>query len=386
MTKAIRIHQPGGAEAMVWEDVEVGAPEAGELRVRHTAIGLNYIDTYHRSGLYPLPLPATIGMEAAGVVEAVGDGVTALSAGDRIAYATIPGSYAEERIMPASKAVKVPDGIDDRTAAAMMLKGMTAEYLIRRTYRVEKGDAVLFHAAAGGVGLIACQWLNHLGATVIGTVGSAEKAALAAANGCHHVINYREDDFVAKVRDITDGAGVAVVYDGVGKTTFEGSLDCLRRRGMMVTFGNASGPVDPFSPAILAPEGLALRHPADVDGLLRHAGGLERQRRRVVRRGWVRRGGDRRQSDLSAVRRRPGPRRSGSPQDHWLHSAAALIRRQRRECGRNLTRSGRAALRPAGAVPIYAKTAGTRHPPGAGIFCDSARLAPVAVRDRQGVR
>ncbi len=255
MTKAIRIHQPGGPAAMVWEDVEVGDPGAGELRVRHTAVGLNYIDTYHRSGLYPLPLPATIGMEGAGVVEAVGDGVTGFAEGDRIAYATIPGSYSEARLMPATKAVKIPDGIEDRTAAAMMLKGMTAEYLTRRTYRVEKGDAVLFHAAAGGVGLIACQWLNHLGATVIGTVGSADKAQLATDAGCHHVINYREEDFVAKVKDITGGAGVAVVYDGVGKATFMDSLDCLRKRGMMVTFGNASGPVDPFSPAILSPKG-----------------------------------------------------------------------------------------------------------------------------------
>jgi len=257
MTKAIRIHETGGAEVLRFEDVEVGAPDSGEVRLKQTAVGLNFIDIYLRTGLYPVPsLPCVIGLEGAGVVEAVGDGVTDLKEGDRVAYASPPpGAYAEARLMPADRLVKLPDDISDRQAAAMMLQGMTVEYLIRRTYRVEPGDTVLFHAAAGGVGLIACQWLNHLGATVIGTVGSDEKAALAKAHGCHHTINYREEDFAARVREITDGAGVPVVYDSIGQATFEGSLDCLEPRGLMVTFGNASGPVTGFNPGILAQKG-----------------------------------------------------------------------------------------------------------------------------------
>jgi len=257
MTKAIRIHETGGAEVLRFEDVEVGAPDSGEVRLKQTAVGLNFIDIYLRTGLYPVPsLPCVIGLEGAGVVEAVGDGVTNLKEGDRVAYASPPpGAYAEARLMPANRLVKLPDDISDRQAAAMMLQGMTVEYLIRRTYRVEPGDTVLFHAAAGGVGLIACQWLNHLGATVIGTVGSDEKAALAKAHGCHHTINYREEDFAARVREITDGAGVPVVYDSIGQATFEGSLDCLEPRGLMVTFGNASGPVTGFNPGILAQKG-----------------------------------------------------------------------------------------------------------------------------------
>jgi NADPH2:quinone reductase len=254
MVKAIRIHQPGGPEALVWEEVEVGAPGPGEVRLKQTAVGLNYIDVYHRTGLYPVPsLPSAIGLEAAGVVEAVGEGVADLAVGDRVAYAAPPvGAYAEARLMPADRLVKLPERIDDRQAAAMMLQGMTVQYLIRRTYRVQPGETVLFHAAAGGVGLIACQWLSRLGATVIGTVGSAEKAALARAHGCHHTINYREEDFVARVKEITDGAGVPVVYDSVGKDTFEGSLTCLRPFGLMVSFGNASGPVPPFELGRLA--------------------------------------------------------------------------------------------------------------------------------------
>jgi len=254
MVKAIRIHQPGGPEALVWEEVEVGAPGPGEVRLKQTAVGLNYIDVYHRTGLYPVPsLPSAIGLEAAGVVEALGEGVADLGVGDRVAYASPPvGAYAEARLMPADRLVKLPERIDDRQAAAMMLQGMTVQYLIRRTYRVQPGETVLFHAAAGGVGLIACQWLSRLGATVIGTVGSAEKAALARAHGCHHTINYREEDFVARVKEITDGAGVPVVYDSVGKDTFEGSLTCLRPFGLMVSFGNASGPVPPFELGRLA--------------------------------------------------------------------------------------------------------------------------------------
>ena len=248
MTKAIRIHAPGGPEALRWEDVTVGDPGPGEVRLRQTAVGLNYIDVYHRSGLYPLPnMPAVIGLEGAGVVDAVGAQVTELKVGDRVAYAAPPpGAYAQARLMPADRLIKLPDAIDDRQAAAMMLQGMTVRYLIRRTYPVKKGDTVVFHAAAGGVGLIACQWLKHLGVTVIGTVGSPEKAALAKAHGCTHTINYRTEDFAARVREITGGAGVPVVYDSVGKDTFEGSLKCLRPLGLLVGFGNASGPVPPF--------------------------------------------------------------------------------------------------------------------------------------------
>jgi len=257
MPHAIRIHEPGGPEVLRWDDVDVPDPGEGEVRLRQTAVGLNYIDTYHRKGAYPLPeLPHVIGMEGAGVVEAVGPGVTEFREGDRVAYANLPvGAYAEIRNMPWNRLVKLPGDIDDKTAAAMMLQGMTVEYLIRRTYTVQKGDTVLFHAAAGGVGLIACQWLNHLGATVIGTVGSPEKAELAKAHGCHHTINYRDEDFVERVQALTDGAGVPVVYDGVGKDTFLGSLDCLRPRGICVLFGAASGPVDAVDTGLLAAKG-----------------------------------------------------------------------------------------------------------------------------------
>ncbi len=257
MTHAIRIHQPGGPEALVWEEVEVGAPGPGEVRLAQSAVGLNYIDVYHRTGLYPVPaLPTAIGMEAAATVEAVGDGVAELAPGDRVAYASGPvGAYAEARLMPAGRVVKLPDEISDQQAAAMMLQGMTTRYLIRRTYRVAAGETVLFHAAAGGVGLIACQWLKHLGATVIGTVGSEEKAALARAHGCDHTINYRSENFSERVQELTDGAGVPVVYDSVGKDTFEGSLGCLAPMGMMVSFGNASGPVPAFEPSILSAKG-----------------------------------------------------------------------------------------------------------------------------------
>ncbi|MBK8896187.1 MAG: quinone oxidoreductase [Candidatus Competibacteraceae bacterium] len=257
MPKAIRIHQHGGPEILRWEEVEVGDPGPGQVRIRHGAVGLNYIDVYHRTGLYPLPsLPWTLGMEGAGRIEAVGDGVTEFKVGDRVAYASPPlGAYAEVRLMPADRVVALPHAIDDKTAAAMMLQGMTAQYLLRRTYRVQAGDAILFHAAAGGVGLMASQWARHLGATVIGTVGSDEKAELARAHGCHHVIVYSREKFTERVREITNGQGVAVVYDSVGKDTFMGSLDCLRPMGMMVSFGNASGPVAPFETGILAAKG-----------------------------------------------------------------------------------------------------------------------------------
>lgn len=255
--KAVRVHKPGGPEALQLEDIEVAAPEAGEIRVRHTAIGLNYIDVYMRNGMYPLAqTPSVIGLEGAGTVEAVGDGVTDLKVGDRVAYASQPpGAYSEARVIGADRVVKVPNGIDDKTAAAMMLQGMTAQYLLRQTYRVQKGDTILIHAAAGGVGLIVCQWAHALGATVIGTVGSDEKAELAKANGCDHAIVYTRENFSERVREITNGEGVAVVYDSIGKDTFDASLDCLSPLGTMVTFGNATGPVDPVNPMTLAQKG-----------------------------------------------------------------------------------------------------------------------------------
>jgi NADPH2:quinone reductase len=256
MPKAIRFHQTGGPDVLQWEDVAVGEPGPGQVRVRHTAVGVNFIDTYHRTGLYPLPLPSGLGSEAAGVVEAVGAGVEVVRVGERVAYAGgPPGSYSEVRVMSADRLVRIPDGVADRQAAAMMLKGMTAQYLIRRTYAVQPGDTVLFHAAAGGVGLIACQWLKALGATVIGTVSSGEKAALVRAHGCDHVIDYTREDFAKRVREITDGRGVPVVYDSVGKNTFLGSLDSLRPLGLLVSFGNASGPVPPFELSLLTQKG-----------------------------------------------------------------------------------------------------------------------------------
>jgi NADPH2:quinone reductase len=256
MSHAIRFHETGGPEVLVWEEVEVGQPGPGEARVRHTAIGLNYVDTYIRSGLYPSSLPSGIGTEAAGVVEAVGPGVTDLKVGDRVAYSGGPqGAYSDARIMPADRLVVLPDGISDQQAAAMMLKGMTAQYLIRQTYRVKEGDTILFHAAAGGVGLIACQWAKSLGATVIGTVGSDAKAALAKAHGCDHTILYTRENVVERVGEITNGDMVPIVYDSVGKDTFSASLDCLAPRGLMVLFGQSSGAVEPIDLNILAQKG-----------------------------------------------------------------------------------------------------------------------------------
>jgi NADPH:quinone reductase len=256
MTHAIRIHETGGPEVLRWENIEVGKPGRGEVRLRHTAVGLNYIDVYHRSGLYPIQLPATPGLEAAGVVDEVGAGVTDLAAGDRVAYASPPmGAYAEARLMPADRLIKLPDGISDKQAAAMMLRGMTARYLLRETYRVKRGDRVLVHAAAGGVGLIVCQWAKHLGAMVIGTVGSEEKAALAKAHGCDYPIVYTREDFVARVNEITEGGKVNVVYDSVGKDTFMKSLDCLKPMGMMVSFGQSSGAMSPLDLGVLSAKG-----------------------------------------------------------------------------------------------------------------------------------
>jgi NADPH2:quinone reductase len=256
MVAAVRVHKLGGPEVLTYEDIEVGAPEPGEIKVRQHACGVNFIDTYFRTGLYPAPsLPFVAGNEGAGEVIAIGDGVTELKLGDRVAYVVTLGAYAAERLLPAERAVKLPDAISYEQAAGMMLKGMTARYLLRVTYKVEKGTTLLIHAAAGGVGTIACQWANHLGATVIGTAGTKEKAAIAKANGCHHVILYREENFFARVKEITSGKLCDVVYDGVGKDTFPASLDCLRRRGMFVTYGNASGPVPPVSPGLLQQKG-----------------------------------------------------------------------------------------------------------------------------------
>ncbi len=256
MVKAVRIYETGGPEVMRYEDVEIGDPSSGEIKIKNSFVGLNFIDTYHRTGLYPIPLPNVLGLEGAGIVTAVGEGVTEFKEGDRVAYGAGPlGSYAEERIIPWHRVVKLPDTIEEETAAAMMLQGMTVEYLIRRLYEVKKGDTVLMHAAAGGVGLLACQWLKQLGATVIGTVGSEEKAELAKAHGCDHIIYYNHEDVAKKVRDITDGKGVPVVYDGVGAATFEGSLDSLAPRGVMASYGNASGPVPPFDLSLLSAKG-----------------------------------------------------------------------------------------------------------------------------------
>jgi NADPH2:quinone reductase len=254
--KAIRLNKNGGPEVMELVDVQLGEPGPGEALVRHHAIGVNYIDVYFRTGLYPQPLPAGVGMEAAGIVEKVGAGVTHVKPGDRVAYAGRPtGAYSEARIMPADILVILPDALSFEQGAAMMLQGLTVHYLLNDTYKVKKGDTVLLHAAAGGVGLIACQWLKAIGATTIGTVGSPEKAELAKAHGCDHTILYREEDFVKRVREITGGKGVPVVYDSIGKDTFMQSLDCLSPRGMMVTFGNSSGPVPPIDLSILGGKG-----------------------------------------------------------------------------------------------------------------------------------
>lgn len=257
MSKAIRIHAHGGPDVLTWEDADPGKPGPGQVLVRHTAIGLNFIDVYYRTGLYPAPggLPLVPGGEGAGVVEEIGPDVQGLKVGDRVAYVIQTGAYSERRVIAADRLVKVPDGVSDEQAAAMMLKGMTAEYLLRRTFKVKAGDTILFHAAAGGVGLIAGQWAKHLGATTVGTAGSADKVELAKAHGYDHVINYREQDFVAEVARITNGQKCEVVYDSVGKDTFEGSLDCLKPLGLLALFGQSSGPVPPFNLGILSQKG-----------------------------------------------------------------------------------------------------------------------------------
>ncbi|TXR50677.1 quinone oxidoreductase family protein [Phyllobacterium endophyticum] len=257
MTKAVRVLQHGGPEVLTYEDVSIGTPGRGEVHIRNEAIGLNFLDVYFRTGLYPAPngLPLTPGHEGAGVVLALGPEVTGLNVGDRVAYADPIGAYAEERLIPADRLVKVPDAISLQQAASMMLKGMTAQYLLRQTFAVKKGDTILFHAAAGGVGLIAGQWAKHIGATIIGTAGSDEKVSLALEHGFDHVINYNKENFVERVKDLTGGKGVDVVYDSVGKDTFEGSLNCLRHRGMIVCFGQSSGPVPPFDLGVLSRKG-----------------------------------------------------------------------------------------------------------------------------------
>jgi NADPH:quinone reductase len=255
MVAAVRVHKPGGPEALVYEDVEVGAPGAGQIRIKQHAVGINFIDVYFRSGMYPAPSsPFVVGNEGAGEVVAVGEGAKDFKVGDRVAYVAL-GAYAGERLLPADRTVKLPDKISYEQAAGMMLKGMTAQYLVRRVHKVQKGDTILVHAAAGGVGLILCQWGKHLGATVIGTVGSKDKAELAKANGAHHTILYRDEDFVARVKDITGGKLCHVVYDGVGKATFPASLDCIRPTGMFASFGSASGPIEAFNIGILAQKG-----------------------------------------------------------------------------------------------------------------------------------
>jgi NADPH2:quinone reductase len=256
MVGAIVVHAHGGPEVLKWEDIEVGDPGPGEARIRHAAIGLNFVDVYYRTGLYkPAALPYVPGTEGAGTVVSVGKGVSNVKPGDRVAYHSADGAYSEERLIPADRLIKLPDKINFRTAAAMTLKGLTAQFLLRQTFAVEKGQTILFHAAAGGVGLIACQWANHLGATVIGTVGSEEKAALARAHGCHQPINYRKENFVERVKEITSGAKCHVVYDSVGKDVFPGSLDCLRPKGMWVLFGQSSGAPPPLEMSMLAQRG-----------------------------------------------------------------------------------------------------------------------------------
>jgi NADPH2:quinone reductase len=266
MTKAIRFHETGGPEVLKFETVEVGAPGPGQVRVRHTGIAVNFIDIYFRIGRYPAPLPNGLGSDAVGVVDAVGPGVTFLAVGDRVGYMLGPlGAYSEARVMPADVLIKLPDGISDRTASTLIMKGLTAQYLFRQVYPLKAGDTILYHAAAGGVGLIACQWARAIGVTMIGTVGSDEKAEAARANGCAHVINYNRENFVERVREITDGKGVPVVYDSVGKDTFMGSLDCLQKRGTLVSNGSSSGSVS-FDVTLLAAKGsLWVTRPAMVD-------------------------------------------------------------------------------------------------------------------------
>ena len=332
MAKAIRFHKAGGPEVLQLDDVQVGDPGQGQVRIKHTAIGVNFVDTYQRSGLYPMPLPQVAGNEGAGVVEAVGAGVTDLKAGDRVTYTGLIGSYCESRVVPADRMVKLPQGITEEQAASMLLKGLTVHYLIFSTFAVKQGDTVLWHAAAGGVGLIACQWLKALGVHTIATAGSDEKTALAKAHGAEHVINYSKENFVEKVKAITGGKGVPVVYDGVGKATWEGSLDCLRPRGLMVTFGNASGAGAAGQSGHSVREGLALRHAPDARHLHCQPRGSGRALERAVRGGEVRQGQDRDDGALQAGRRGAGAPRPRVAQDHRLGHPHAVRRRPGAAC------------------------------------------------------
>ena len=336
MAHAVRIHATGGPEVLQYETVDVGEPGPGEARVRNTAVGVNYIDTYHRSGLYPLPLPSGIGSEGAGVVEAVGSGVDYITPGDRVAYCVGPtGAYADVRVMPADRLVKLPDDIDDRTAAAMMLKGLTVQYLFRQTFVLKGGETILFHAAAGGVGLIACQWARALGVTMIGTVGSDAKAELAKAHGCAHTIVYTRENFVDRVKAITGGKGVPVVYDAVGKDTFPASLDCLSPRGLFVSFGGSSGPIAAFNLGMLGAEGVAVRDATDALHLCREARRPAGDGERNVRAGARRQDQGRCTPDVRAEGRRGGASRAGVARDDRRHAAdsVALPRTTRRGRG-----------------------------------------------------
>ena len=330
MVAAVRVHKPGGPEALIFEDVQIAAPGQGQIKIKQHACGVNFIDAYFRMGMYPSPvgMPFIAGNESAGEVMAVGPGVTDIKVGDRVAFVGPLGGYAAERVVPADRAVKLPNNITYEQAAGMMLKGMTVQYLVNRTYKVEKGTVCLIHAAAGGVGLIACQWANHLGATVIGTVGSKEKAELAKKNGCHHTILYRDEDFVAKVKDITSGKLCDVVYDGIGKTTFPASLDCLRPMGYFVSFGSASGQIDAFNINILQTKGSlfatrpTLNHyVAKRDDLIATAADLFK----VVGSGAVKDSG---QSEISAQRCWEGTQRHGRPRHHRLINLAAVKARR----------------------------------------------------------
>ncbi len=324
MIKAIRIHSPGGPEVMKWEDVPRPEPGPGEALIKQEAVGLNYIDVYFRSGLYKAPtMPLVIGQEGAGTVVAVGPGVTTVKPGDRVAYAGALGGYATERVIAADRLVKLPDAIDFKTAAAMMLQGMTAQYLIRRTYPVKSGDTIVVHAAAGGVGLILCQWAKHLGATVIGVVSTEQKAELARAHGAAHTV-VGHANLVAEVKRITGGAMVPVVYDSVGKDTWNASLDCLAPLGLMVSYGNASGPVPPVDIGILSAKGSLYRDAAEPRHLHREARRPGEGGRRSVRCRVERRGEDRGQPDLSAEGRRRGAHRARVAEDHRQHRAAAV--------------------------------------------------------------
>ncbi len=356
MPHAIRFHATGGPDVLQWEEVAVGDPGPGEARVRHTAVGVNYIDTYQRGGLYKVPLPSGLGAEAAGVVEAVGAGVDWVKPGDRVAYGSGPlGAYSEARVMPANWLIRLPDGIPERNAATLMLKGLTVQYLFRQTYPLKAGDTILFHAAAGGVGLIACQWARALGVTMIGTVGSDDKAALAKAHGCTHTIVYTRENFVERVKELTGGKGVPVVYDSVGKDTFPASLDCLSPRGMFVSFGNSSGVDRGLRHPAAGAEGLAVRDAADARDARGQARGDGGDGRRDVRPGA--RGQDRQRAaaDVRAEGRRRRAPGAGVARHDRRDGAAALTAPVARRLGATLRDPVGSHPNPARAMPVAAE-------------------------------